>query len=205
MWDYLRFYLGEFFRARRHKLWVLFLALLALGAFFLIPTTVSRLPEDPISLKTPPPEALVAMGNGEGGEYGLVIWWRCSACKNLLEKISQPLLQGSLATRIYLYTLDLSAEDRRTTALFRCALEEMEWPPGRILHAFAVQGARPENLEGMAGRPCYQKGMELSQAYSAYFKGAVPSLWTPMLIRDGTVLPPKEGTYEEFVARALGR
>lgn len=200
MWDYLR----EFFRARREKLWALLLALLALGAFFLIPQG-PRLPEGSIPLRDPLPEPLATMGEGKGGEYGLVIWWRCPACKNLIERISEPLLEGTLGVRIHLYTLDLSPEDRRVTALFRCALEEAESPPGRILYAFAVQGVRPEGPEGGTDRPCYGKGMELSGVYASYFKGAVPSLWTPMLIREGTVLPPKEGTYEEFVAKALGR
>lgn len=187
MLDFLR----SFYAKRRDKWWVLLLALLALGSFFLLPHGPYR----EIRLNSPLPTPIFSLGEGEE-RWGLVIWWGCPGCKRFLTKARPGIESQAFQGGIDIYVYDRGEEDRNTTARFLCYLEEKGLKEAKTFFSFYLDGDRPKELG--PDSPCWGRGLALSEESTRYFKGTGLS-WTPALIRKGRILYPSEENYMAFL------
>lgn len=196
-WEELR----QFFLARKEKTWLLLVALVGLGGYLYS----LRLPSPPTaarSLEVPLPPPAATLGEGEKA-WGLILWWRCPACKGLVAKMD-PALSGEAPWRgrVEVYFYDLSQEDRERTAYFFC---REDLPPGMRLRLLYLGNPLSEEEKGAyREKPCWQKGLSWSaEAKERLQRNRVE--WTPALVRGSVLQPPEAGIYERFLQEAVGR
>ena len=126
----------------------------------------------------------------------LVLWWRCPACKRLVEEMAGGVEGrggGEFPKPVALYFYDPTCADRAKTLRYLRAVEE-GGDPWLLLLDFAKA---PSSQEGNAG--CESAG--LLRAWDDYFV-QIGLGWTPGVLweEEGWVLlPPKAETYTRFL------
>ncbi len=177
------------------------LALLALAAFFFFKP--SSLPER--AKKVPPPPVPGAvLGKGELSR-GLVLWWRCPACRRLISLMESEIAQGaSFREAVGIYLVDLSEGDAQATRHYLCLVRAGVDPWKALL---AVEKEAQKGGAVAVPPSCPQVDRERKE-WKAYF-GAIGATWTPAVLskRGGTwyLEPPKSETYTTFLMDILAK
>lgn len=193
---------SQFFQARKEKTWLLFVALLGLGGYLYF----LRLPSPPPasrSLEVPLPPPAAVLGTGEGKAWGLVLWWKCPACKRLVTEMG-PVLSGEKPWkgRVEVYFYDLSREDEEKTAYFFCR-EDLP-PETRLLDLYLGRILPQEEGHAYRDKPCWQRGLSWSRETRKVLRQNRVE-WTPALVLGNVLQPPEGKVYERFIQEIVGR
>ncbi len=183
----------RFWEKRKRKSLALWVALAALGAYFLLGLVELPLPQTR-PLKAPLPAPAATLGEGEV-VWGLVLWWRCPACKRLLERLEPGLLgERPWSRAFHLYFYDLSSEDAEKTALFLC----IPGDTGKKLWELSRKEVMEDAVAPLRASPCFLEALERSrEAQERLRQNRVD--WTPALILNGKLLAPEERYYGQFL------